>query len=182
MHCLTSNYASRWYRYTIVDIMAFQKTLEADLFASARAAEDAALAALAATTTDDFNNQNNNNNALNVAVSADANTVQRSHLGSQVESTLVTHRSSALRSNAARNAASSPGSGSVSARRLELSPQWQAAAALLQDFHESAASTACEQWWDLFFVLAGTFRDMYKVVDPHTENFNQAFRYLTVPR
>jgi len=109
VHCVTSNYASRWYRYTIVDIMAFQKLLESELFTKSRVAETAALAEW-------------------------------------------TERDSVK------------------------------ASAVLQEFQESAARTVRERWWEFFFSLVGTFRDMYKVVDPHTENFNQAFRYLTVPR
>jgi hypothetical protein len=32
VHCMTGNYLSRWYKYTIGDIMAFQKQIESDLF------------------------------------------------------------------------------------------------------------------------------------------------------
>ena len=34
----------------------------------------------------------------------------------------------------------------------------------------------------IFFKMAGKYRDVYKIVDIHVENFNRAFEYLTVPR
>ena len=39
-----------------------------------------------------------------------------------------------------------------------------------------------EEWWSFFFTMAGKFRDMYEVVDPHTENFIDSYMYLGAPR
>lgn len=39
-----------------------------------------------------------------------------------------------------------------------------------------------EQWWEFFFTLVGRYRDMYKVVNEHAENFVGAYKYLTVNR
>jgi hypothetical protein len=39
-----------------------------------------------------------------------------------------------------------------------------------------------EAWWSFFFSMAGKFRDMYEVVDPHTENFIDSYMYLGAPR
>ena len=42
--------------------------------------------------------------------------------------------------------------------------------------------TVREAWWSFFFEMAGRFRDMYEVVDPHTENFIDSYAYLGAPR
>jgi hypothetical protein len=43
IHCLTSNYLSRWYRHTIDDIVTFQKEVEAKLFSTQKEVETSAL-------------------------------------------------------------------------------------------------------------------------------------------
>lgn len=57
-----------------------------------------------------------------------------------------------------------------------------AAVASLGAFHELMGRTVRDAWWEFFFDMAGTFRDMYRVDMPHEENFALSFRYLTVPR
>lgn len=120
--------------------------------------------------------------------------------GEGVIKSLVGHRAAALRKEAAEGASlidadpaatvegdltTWPGTQRRRRRIQEVGGDAEtlaAAASILQEFHESAALTVHELWWDFFFTLAGTFRDLYKVVDVHTENFNLAYRYLTVPR
>jgi len=60
--------------------------------------------------------------------------------------------------------------------------QTMAAVASLGDFHEEIATTVRDAWWEFFFEMAGKYRDMYEISYPHVENFNMAFKYLTVPR
>lgn len=52
----------------------------------------------------------------------------------------------------------------------------------LQNFQEATATRVLAAWYDFFFMMAGKYRDMYKVVDTHAENFINAYTYLTVPR
>jgi hypothetical protein len=58
----------------------------------------------------------------------------------------------------------------------------QAAIQYLQNFQEATAIRVLAAWYDFFFLMAGKYRDMYKVVDIHAENFISAYSYLTVPR
>jgi len=58
----------------------------------------------------------------------------------------------------------------------------QGAVASLGQFHELMGKTLRDAWWDFFFLMASTYRDMYVVDMPHEENFALAFSYLTVPR
>eukprot|EP01038_Epipyxis_sp_PR26KG_P009867 gene9867-13274_t len=111
IHCLTGNYLSRWYKYSIVDIVAFQKKIEASVFAEQTQIESTA--------------------ASMIAKSKDNLKVVTDMLG---------------------------------------------------NFHESIATSVHDQWWEYFFKMAGVYRDMYKVVDQHAENFAYSYRYLTVGR
>ena len=53
---------------------------------------------------------------------------------------------------------------------------------LIQDFQEKTAVGIRDSWWDFFFEMAGKYRDMYMMVNPHAENFKQAVGYITYPR
>ena len=123
IHCLTSNYLSKWYKHTINDIVKFQKKLEEDLFSLQMEVELAAL-------------------SLNSAKKDD-----------------ILLKSEKLRS---LSRTSVP--------------------ALLNDYQNIASSTVLEEWWSFFFEMVGTYRDVYKISNPHAENFNHAFTYLTIPR
>ena len=128
IHCLTSNYLSRWYRHTIDDIVAFQKDLEAKLFTAQKEVETSALLL--------YNGQN-----------------IKPNLGNNLlfdEPTLGA-----------------------------LNPSIPL---LLQKYQETACNDIVNSWWQFFFKMAGKYRDVYKIVDIHVENFNHAFEYLTVPR
>lgn len=52
----------------------------------------------------------------------------------------------------------------------------------LADFHDHAATSIRDAWTDFFFEMAGKYRDVYKIVNPHAENFNEAYSYLSIPR
>ena len=120
IHCLTGNYLSRWYRFTIGDVKAFQVEQETKIFEQQKAIEAAALE--------------------------------------------IYH-------------ARSPAEGPADAQqRLARVKQ------VLGDFHEQTSTAILNEWWDFFFVMAGKYRDMYKIVDMHVDNFAQAYAYLTVPR
>jgi len=54
VHCVTGNYLSRWYRYTIEDVRAFQKSIEEKLLASQAAIEKEALALMTIPSVDAF--------------------------------------------------------------------------------------------------------------------------------
>jgi hypothetical protein len=158
IHCLTSNYASRWYRYTIVDISAFQKKIEASIFKKQKKIEAQAL---------QFLSPGGETGRREAEASSDKNRIS-------VES----HPQPELKLSNFRNV----GVIEPLPKRRQLQGDIDSAAQILGDFHESTAQSVHDQWWDFFFLLAGQYRDMYKVVDLHAENFNIAYRYLTVPR
>jgi hypothetical protein len=58
----------------------------------------------------------------------------------------------------------------------------ESAASYLAKYHEETAIKVREAWWSFFFNCAGRFRDLYEVVDPHTENFIDSYAYLGAPR
>lgn len=115
IHCLTSNYLSKWYRYTIQDINLFQSKIEEDLLESSHQAEQNAVNALQA------KNENGN---------------------SPVESAIQ----------------------------------------FLTEFHDSAAAQVRDKWWDFFFQMAGKYRDVYIVTDPHAKDFTAAYKYLSISK
>jgi len=53
---------------------------------------------------------------------------------------------------------------------------------LITIYSEETAIKVRDQWWDFFFIVAGKYRDIYKVVNPHTEEFLNAYTLLSVPR
>ena len=213
MHCLTSNYLSRWYRYTITEIVAFQKKIEASIFAKQRKAEEAALSAWNSPTTEaaaamvtadglkkhlSVSELQSETPELLLALDENLPTEPKPRQKAEklAASSLVTHQNTVLRRGADPAAVEASeeavlaqrggdlgrGLGQRKLQESGLADKSSAVAAILQEFHESAAVSVHSQWWDFFFEAAGTFRDMYKIVDTHTENFNMAFRYLTVPR
>lgn len=52
----------------------------------------------------------------------------------------------------------------------------------LTEYHESMGQMINSEWWDFFFKMAGTYRDMYKVTNPHAEDFARSFKYVGVPK
>lgn len=130
IHCLTSNYLSRWYRHTIDDIVTFQKDLEAKLFTAQKKVETSALLL--------YNGQNIKPNLGDIDSMIDEPTL-----------------------------------GSLNPSNIPL---------LLQKYQDTMCNDVVNSWWQFFFKMAGKYRDVYKVVDIHVENFNHAFQYLSVPR
>jgi hypothetical protein len=126
IHCLTSNYLSRWYAYTIHTVMDHQRQVEKDLFAKQAEIEQKAVT--------------------------------------------LTQTSNHGRSPTEQEKTPNPASNR------------ETAASFLGKYHEEAALKVREAWWSFFFQMAGRFRDMYEVVDPHTENFIDAYAYLGAPR
>ena len=58
-----------------------------------------------------------------------------------------------------------------------------AAATILGEFHESNAVSVRDAWWEFFFRMTGTYRDMYKIVNAHTETFTSgSYKYLGAPK
>lgn len=49
-------------------------------------------------------------------------------------------------------------------------------------FHEEASAHVLSTWWSFFDDMVGKYRDIYKVVNPHAENFINSVQYLTVPK
>ena len=49
-------------------------------------------------------------------------------------------------------------------------------------FHEEASTHVLDSWWTFFYDMVGKYRDIYKVVNPHAENFMNSVQYLTVPK
>ena len=129
IHCLTSNYLSRWYVHTIDDIVSFQKELEFKLFSAQKEVESAALLL--------FSGQNVRPNHNNI------------------------------------NALDEPTMDTLNPPTIP---------ALLQKYQDTASNDVLNAWWQFFFQMVGKYRDVYKIVDIHVENFNRAFNYLTVPR
>lgn len=121
IHCLTGNYLSRWYKYTIGEVQRFQKKVEAMLLASTAEAEAAVLKKLS---------------------------------GRQLEEAGISRHQSP---------------------ELEVQNY-------LADFHDTVALTVRDKWWEFFFQMAGKFRDMYAITDPHASSFSYAYSYLTVSR
>jgi hypothetical protein len=66
--------------------------------------------------------------------------------------------------------------------RLLAAGSTRSALSALGSFHELMGRTVREAWWEFFFSVAGTYRDMYIVDMPHKESFADSFRYLSVPR
>jgi hypothetical protein len=52
----------------------------------------------------------------------------------------------------------------------------------LTDYHEAMGQLILHEWWEFFFKMVGTYRDMYKVVNPNVENFARAFKYVGLPK
>jgi hypothetical protein len=65
---------------------------------------------------------------------------------------------------------------------LEPSQVRSAIASTIGSFQEEAGSHSLTSWWSFFYEMVGKYRDMYKVVNPHAENFFNAVQYMTVPR
>lgn len=130
IHCLTSNYLSRWYRHTIDDIVTFQKEVEAKLFSTQKEVETSALLI--------YNGQS------------------------------VIPNIGSVNSNLEE-----PSLGTLNPTSIPI---------LLQKYQETASNDVVNAWWQFFFEMAGKYRDVYKIVDIHVENFNRAYEYLSVPR
>jgi hypothetical protein len=160
------------YRYTIVEIVNLQKKIETAVFAKQRKAEEAALSALDAASPP---------SSLPATIATTTSTVLALNEDAKQEGQvrksvpLVQHHNVALREDAdlasmeasAEDALSSdflatestPTQISASRRQLqENSKNKLRAASILQEFHESTATSVRDQWWDFFFVAAGMFR------------------------
>jgi len=52
----------------------------------------------------------------------------------------------------------------------------------LQDYQEESAKYVHEKTWDFFWNITGTYRDMYRIVNPHVSNFLYSYQYIEVER
>lgn len=53
---------------------------------------------------------------------------------------------------------------------------------LITSFHDSAAAQVRDKWWDFFFEMAGKYRDVYIITDPHAKDFTTAYKYLSISK
>lgn len=169
---MTGNYLSRWYKYTIGDVQTFQKEIESSLEISTIAAESAALAKIRA-----------------------AQHTSRPSAAPTTSSTRRSHRSNGSNSEGeATEPVSAPEDQSTTPPQSDVSRELSVGADLpnvdptaeavkiLTAYHETAAASVRDQWWEFFFHMAGKYRDMYEITNPHAESFQEAYRYLTISR
>ena len=52
----------------------------------------------------------------------------------------------------------------------------------LKEHQEDTAKYVHEKTWDFFWNMTGTFRDMYQVVNPNSDNFITSYKYIEVDR
>lgn len=113
IHCLVSNYLSRWYRYSAKDVAALQQDIETRVFLRLQAAEQQEMA-----------HDKNSEVTLNAT----------------------------------------------------------AASSSLQQFQDDMADEIGQLWWQFFFRMTATYRDGYKLVNPHAEDFNSGVHFLDYSR
>ena len=121
VHCITSNYISRWFKLTIGDMKQLQDEVESNVTAAAAVVETLAAEILAA-----------NSDSLVDGTPSDLS------------------RLSAIK--------------------------------LLHKFQEETAVRTRERWWDFFWTITTKFRDLINIVDPHAENFLNAYDMNSIDR
>lgn len=75
-----------------------------------------------------------------------------------------------------------PGSAIATMSTTTTTTAEQECVAGLLAFHEATAASVRDQWWEFFFEMAGRYRDILKITNPHAPNFSDAITQLSVPR
>ena len=167
------------YRYTITEVVILQKKIETAVFAKQRKAEEAALSALDAVSPPTSMPATTATTTASTILALSGDIQQEGQV--KKAAPLVQHHNVALRKGAdlasmeasaedallsstvagaeVLAAKSAPTQISASRRQLqENSKNKLHAASILQEFHETTATSVRDQWWDFFFVAAGMFR------------------------
>lgn len=54
--------------------------------------------------------------------------------------------------------------------------------ASLQEYQEDAAAFVHDKTWDFFWNMTSTYRDMYRIIEPHSSNFLYSYQYIEMER